>query len=378
MQYSRGNLNSNKYHLKRGVVIYYFSIAFAMSLLVALGLALTTRWHARFSADSGAGPQKIHSGVVPRVGGIAVFAGFALAFFVGGRLLGLDGEPVLWLLFALTVSFAAGLYEDVSKNFGPLARLLATFVSAGIAYRWCGASLTRLDVAPVDAVLAAYPSLALLVTVFCVGAIAHAYNLSDGLNGLLAGLGLVACLGITLVAWAYNDTYLLLASMTLGGALVGFGLLNYPRSYLFSGDGGAYLVGTAVAIMSILLSRRHPEISPWLPFCLVLYPFTDTTCAIIRRKLKRVPISAPDAEHLHTLLAKKLTERIGRHGANLASLLIVGVAGVFMWLAATFHTHTGILMVLASVYFILFALTYRFSMSAAGLTLRMRSHRTGE
>ena len=285
-------------------MIYYFLFAFAVSLVCALGLALTTQWHSRFSADiSGSGPQKIHTGVVPRVGGIAVFMGFAVAFVVGSRLLGLTSEPTLWLLFALTVSFAAGLYEDLSKNFGPLARLLATFVSAAIAFHWCGASLMRFDVAPIDAVLAAYPPLAFIFTVFCVGAIAHAYNLSDGLNGLLAGLGLVACLGIALVAWQYHDTYLLLASTTLGGAIVGFGLLNYPRPYLFSGDGGAYLVGTAVATLSILLSHRHAEISPWLPFCLVLYPFTDTTCAIIRRKVKRVPISAPDAEHLHTLLA---------------------------------------------------------------------------
>ena len=360
-------------------MIYYFSIAFAVSLLVALGLALTTRWHSRFSADiSDSGPQKIHVGIVPRVGGIAVFAGFAVAFAMGGRFLGLSAEPVLWLLLALAVSFAAGLYEDLSKNFGPLARLLATFVSAAIAYQWCGARLTRFDIAPIDAVLAAFPPVAFLVTVFCVGAIAHAYNLSDGLNGLLAGLGLVACLGITLVAWAYNDAYLLLASMTLGGAIVGFGLLNYPRPYLFSGDGGAYLVGTAIAILSILLSHRHVAISPWLPFCLVLYPFTDTTYAIIRRKLKRVPISAPDAEHLHTLLAKRMTARFGRRGANVASLLIVGTAGAFMWFAATFHTQTAVLVALAVAYFVSYALTYRFSMSAAGVKLNLRSRGAGE
>ena len=90
-------------------MIYYFSIVAAVSFVVGLGRALTTRWHSRFSADiSGAGPQKIHAGVVPRMGGIAVFAGFTVAFVIGGRFLGLSGEPVLWLVFALAVSFAAG------------------------------------------------------------------------------------------------------------------------------------------------------------------------------------------------------------------------------------------------------------------------------
>ncbi len=360
-------------------MIYYFLIAFAVSFLFALGLALTTSWHLPFSADpSTSGPQKIHTGVVPRVGGTAVFAGFAVAFLVGSRYLGLTSEPALWLICALTVSFAAGLYEDLSKNFGALARLLATFVSAAIAFHWCGASLQRFEVAPIDAILVAFPPFAFVFTVFCVGAIAHAYNLSDGLNGLLAGLGLVACLGITLVAKQYNDTYLLLASMTLGGAIVGFGLLNFPRPYLFSGDGGAYLVGSAVAILSILLSSRHFEISPWLPFCLVLYPFTDTTWAIIRRKAKRVPISAPDAEHLHTLLAKRMTARFGPRGANLASLLIVGVGGAFMWVAATFHTQTALLVALAALYFASYGVAYRYALSADGVTLRLRSRGVGE
>ena len=360
-------------------MIYYFSIAFAVSLVVATGLALTARWHSHISADlSGSGPQKIHTGVVPRVGGIALFAGFAVAFVVGSRSLGLNSEPALWLVGALFISFAAGLYEDVSKNFGPLARLIATFLSAAVAYQLCGASLVRFDVAAIDAILAAYPPVAFVITLFCVGAIAHAYNLSDGLNGLLAGLGLVACLGIALVARQYNDNYLFLASTTLGGAIVGFGLLNYPRPYLFSGDGGAYLIGAAVAILSILLSHRHAEISPWLPFCLVLYPFTDTTYAIIRRKLKRVPISAPDAEHLHTLLAKRLNERFGHRSGNVASLLIVATSGAFMWIGAAFHTQTLVLAVLAFLYFVVYALAYRLAITASGLKLQLRSRSVGD
>ena len=105
---------------------------------------------------------------------------------------------------------------------------------------------------------------------------------------------------------------------------------------------------------------------------------SDTTCAIIRRKLKRVPISAPDAEHLHTLLAKRMTARFGRRGANVASLLIVGTVVALMWLAATFHTRTPVLVALAVAYFLSYALAYRFSMGAAGVTLRLRSRSAGE
>ena len=170
-------------------------VAFLASFSTALLLVLTTRWHGAITADApGAGPQKLHERATPRVGGIAVMAGFALAVVAARVQLpadnGTNAPPWFngWLILALFVPFAAGLIEDVTKSFGARLRLLATFVGAGIAYYFCEAALSRFAVPPLDALLAASPLAQFVLTLFCVGAIANAYNLADGLNGLLAGL----------------------------------------------------------------------------------------------------------------------------------------------------------------------------------------------
>ena len=169
-------------------------IALVAAFVVAAVLVLTDPWHSSFSADSpGSGPQKLHQRPTPRVGGIAVMVGFVCATALARTQASADASanapPWLtgWLILAIFVPFAAGLIEDVTKSFGARLRLLATFAGAGIAYVFCGAALNRFAVPPLDALLALHPWASFVLTLFCVGAIANAYNLADGLNGLLAG-----------------------------------------------------------------------------------------------------------------------------------------------------------------------------------------------
>jgi len=189
--------------------------AFLTSLSVAVLLVATQRWHAHFSLDhTGSGPQKLHLVEVPRIGGIAIMSGFATSLLLTkvGPANGLSIDAPVWLIMALFVPFAAGLIEDITKSFGPWVRLLATFAGAAIAYFFCGATIVRFDVPPVDALLALHPAVKFAFTLFCVGGIAHAFNLADGLNGLLAGLALAASVGVALVAQQVGDHFLLLAA----------------------------------------------------------------------------------------------------------------------------------------------------------------------
>lgn len=379
-QHSRGNVGQLDVTASAEMAFTILS-GFLVSLSVAVLLVATRRFHARFSLDhSGSGPQKLHVGEIPRIGGVAIMAGFATSLLLTkvGPPNGVAIDTPVWLILALFVPFAAGLIEDLTKTFGPWSRLSATFVGATVAYFFCGATIVRFDVLPVDALVAMHPAVAFAFTLFCVGGIAHAFNLADGLNGLLAGLTLAACLGIALVAIDQKDEFLLLATLALASAVVGFGLLNFPKAYLFSGDGGAYLAGSAIAIFSMLLCHRHTVVSPWMPFILVLYPFTDTTWAIVRRKLAGMPIMAPDARHLHSLLSGRLSLRFGSRGPALASICIVAVSALFIAIATTVHTQTGWLMLLAFAYALLYALTY-FSAQRGLLTLSIRSsHQTGD
>ena len=337
-------------------------IAVVVSLFVALLLVVTKKWHELYSADhAGSGPQKMHVGAVPRIGGVAIMSGFAAALLIAKITLPFEEKisAPIWLILALFVPFAVGLCEDVTQKFGPVSRLFATFVGASIAYFFCGASIVRFDVPIVDALIALHPAIAFVFTLFCVGGIAHAFNLSDGLNGLLAGLGLTASVAVATVSYIVGDTFVLVSSIALAGAIGGFALLNFPRAWLFAGDGGAYLVGSALAIFLMLLCVRHPTVSPWFSFVVVLYPFTDTTYSIYRRWRSGRPIMSPDAEHLHSLLAFRLKTRFGEHGRNLASFAIVTVSAMFVVAAISVYSKTPVLAALAALYTFVYVTIYR-------------------
>jgi UDP-N-acetylmuramyl pentapeptide phosphotransferase/UDP-N-acetylglucosamine-1-phosphate transferase len=336
-------------------------LAFFASALVALLLCATIRWHVRWTADAPAsGPQKLHSTLTPRVGGVAIAAGFipALLLTKVGTAAGEAIAQPLALIAALMVPFVAGLYEDLTKTFGATMRLLATFVAAGIAYFLCDASIVRFGMPLLDAMLSSIAFAPLLFTMFCVGGVAHAFNLSDGLNGLLGGLVLVACGVLGFAARSVGDTHIYLCACALAGATLGFLVFNFPRGRIFAGDSGAYFAGTAIALFAILLVARNKSLDPWIAFAAVLYPFTDTTFAIVRRLVQRRPIMQPDAEHLHSLLVRAWGARHGRMSVAMATLSVVGVSAVFAVLALMVRESSATLISLCALFAAVYSLAW--------------------
>ena len=119
-------------------------LAFAVAAVATLYVIRSARLHGHASGDHDfRGPQKFHTRVVPRIGGIGIFAGFgaALAWYA-------LREPAqrafsLGLLACSTPAFAAGLTEDLTKTVRPRHRLLATAVAAAAAAWWLGAVIAR-------------------------------------------------------------------------------------------------------------------------------------------------------------------------------------------------------------------------------------------
>lgn len=324
-------------------------------------LVATVPWHVKWSADSSVGPQKLHRGQVPRIGGVAIYLGFAASLLIA-KLSGPTGSAIVQpvaLVAALFVPFLAGLYEDVTKRFGATARLVATFIAAALAFYLCDAAIVRFDMPLLDAMLTAIPFASLLFTMFYVGGVAHAFNLADGLNGLLGGLTIAACAVLAFSANLLGDQHIVNCALVLAGATCGFLLFNFPKARLFAGDSGAYVAGTAVALLAIMLVSRNPSANPWLAFVAVLYPFTDATCAIVRRIVRRKPIMEPDAEHLHTLLARKLSHHAGSNRHSVATLLIVLGTAVFQCVALAFYDVPKIAIIVSVAFGIAYAWTWR-------------------
>jgi UDP-N-acetylmuramyl pentapeptide phosphotransferase/UDP-N-acetylglucosamine-1-phosphate transferase len=283
-------------------------VAFAISAALTLLLVRLSKGRWRLLADHDmSGPQKFHTVPVPRVGGLGIFLGVATALaFVdwrygdGGLLLGSG------LAACALPAFAAGIVEDLTKAVSPSRRLLATAVSAALAFWFLGAQIHDTDIPGLDW-LVSFGAGALLVTVVAVAGIANSINIIDGFNGLASMCVMIMLTALAYVAFQVNDTTVAMMALAGIGAVMGFFIWNFPAGLIFLGDGGAYFLGFFVAELSILLLVRNPTVSPMFPLLVCVYPVFETLFSIYRRRfLRAVPPSMPDGIHLHSLIYRRV------------------------------------------------------------------------
>src|SRR3990172_5540650 len=264
--------------------------------------------HAHLSHDHNTtGPQKFHAIPVPRIGGVALLIGLLVA---GVGLLPIQERFTIdefgYLLLAGRPAFAGGMAEDLTEKVSVLSRLVLTMLAAVLGAWLVGATLERLDVPGLDTLLLWSP-LAIAFTVFAVGGVANSINIIDGYNGLAGGYAVLVLAALALVAAQVGDAFLMTAALAMIGALLSFLIWNYPRGKIFLGDGGAYLIGFWMAEISVLLVVRHPEVSPWFPLLLLVYPVLEALFSIYRKKILRgLSPGQPDALNLFQLIYLRL------------------------------------------------------------------------
>lgn len=298
-----------------------------MSFVVSVVLVLSKHWHGSFSMDSTFGVQKVHRLPTPRIGGLSIASGALLGYVLAppgvSNLLG----P---LLLASIPALVFGLAEDLSKRVGVRARLLATMACSVLGWVITGLAITDVNLPGLDWLLG-FTLVSVAFTAFAVGGVANAFNIIDGINGLASGTAFIVLCSFALMSWHLGDTDLMLLSLVLGGAVLGFGLVNWPFGKLFLGDGGAYFVGFAIAWLAVLLLARHPHVSAWAPLLLCGYPVLEVGFTMFRRHRRQLGLGHPDRLHLHSLVSRRLvnsclpdTSRMVRNSST----------GAVMWFAS--------------------------------------------
>lgn len=354
------------------------AIAFVLSLAATIWVVRYNYLHAHFTGDHQLEDvQKFHSTPVPRVGGLAIMLGALGAFGIKSFQSAEVGHFGLLLVLSALPAFGLGLIEDVTKRVGVKIRLIATVFSALLAGYLLGAWLTSIQLFGIDDLMALYPWVALFLTCFAVAGVANAFNIIDGYNGLCAMVGVIILGGIAYVAFLLNDFQIMIAALTMIGAILGFLMLNYPRGLIFLGDGGAYLIGFWIAVLSIILTSRYPLVSKWFPLLLCCYPIVETLFTIYRRMVvRRANPGLPDAVHLHQLIYKRMVRRA--IGSNKRDDMQIrnSLTSPFLWIltatsvipAVLFWQHTWVLRGFALLFVVAYVLLYqrlvRFKMPA--------------
>lgn len=253
------------------------------------------------------GYRKVHAYPMPRVGGIAIAIayGASLVLFHGDTSGFLAGSlHAVWKLIpGAVLVFLIGLLDDflVLK---PIVKLLGLVIAASVVF-YSGISFSGLAEHPLSIWLD-YP-----LTVFWLLLTSNALNLVDGLDGLCAGMGLMATLALFTAAMIHGNHPLAYLTLPLAGALLGFLCFNLAPATVFLGDSGALLIGFLLGCYGMLWTQKTSTlVSMLVPLLALSVPLLDVSLAVLRRFLRNQPIFSADRGHIHhRLLDRGLSPR---------------------------------------------------------------------
>lgn len=247
--------------------------------------------------------RKVHQGLIPRMGGIAIYLGFVLAVLCSGYMKG----PGVGLVVSASVVVLVGLIDDIFC-ISPTMKLAGQFVAALI---FC------YMVAPVEFITNPFTneiiSLGLFswpLTVIWLIGVSNAVNLIDGLDGLAAGVSAISAFTMMILSLWRGQMIAAGLALFLACAAVAFLRYNFHPAQIFMGDCGSLFLGFVLAGLSVIsVAKAATIVSVFVVVVILGIPILDTFFAIIRRMKNHRPIFQADKGHLHhCLLARGLSQ----------------------------------------------------------------------
>lgn len=297
--------------------------------------------------------RRMHKKPIPRLGGIAIFAGFFIAAIIFDT--GYMTKEIRGMLIGAIIIVALGMFDDVlalaaKKKF--LIQALATFIPT-----FCGVRITHIpnffDPNGASFVLPVW--MQYFVTVFWMLAILNSVNLIDGLDGLAVGVSGIMAVCVTVIVILLQSPAVAVLAAALAGACLGFIPYNFNPAKMFMGDTGSMFIGYTLAVMSVMgLFKAYAIIAFAIPFLIFGLPIFDMVFVSIRRILSgKSPMSA-DKTHLHHRLidlgfSQKKTVLIMYAVAAVLSLTAVLIAGEGFIRAAILVLIVFIIIMLVSI-----------------------------
>jgi UDP-GlcNAc:undecaprenyl-phosphate GlcNAc-1-phosphate transferase len=276
-----------------------FAVAAACSVA---GGALVRRLAPATGAVVPPRPDRWHSAPTPTMGGI----GIAAATLAGVAVIAFRADLILpvnqWVAVPLAAlaMFVVGLLDD-RLQLSPVAKLVSSLA--------IGAFLVFALAGPQSALPSGYT---LVATVWFAG-ICHALNLLDNMDGLAAGIGLIAAVFLAALLSASLGPTLVVLLTALAGALLGFLYWNRSRARLFMGDCGSLFIGAVLGAASLVPIYNAPLafINPAVLVVLILIvPLFDTGFVLVLRRFAGRKATKGGTDHVsHRLVSLGFSDR---------------------------------------------------------------------
>jgi UDP-GlcNAc:undecaprenyl-phosphate GlcNAc-1-phosphate transferase len=303
---------------------YIFTILFTATVTLILSWAVW-RLGLRYKLYPAIRERDVHRTPTPRLGGVAMFLGAVAAFAVSAftpyfQIFWANPRQVWAILAAVALTVLVGVADDL-WDLDWMIKLAAQFLAAGII-AWFGQ--LQIYSLPIGGMTVPSAAVSFTLTVFAIVIVMNAVNFIDGLDGLVAGVCLIAnaiffVYSYFIVRDSGASSYFNLASFIaamLVGICLGFLPMNWHPAKLFMGDSGALVLGLLMATGAIAITGQFdpatldPDefgrsqllgafIPILLPVAVVILPLLDFGSAVIRRMQAGKSPFSPDRKHLH-------------------------------------------------------------------------------
>jgi UDP-N-acetylmuramyl pentapeptide phosphotransferase/UDP-N-acetylglucosamine-1-phosphate transferase len=253
--------------------------------------------------------RKLHVNKVPRLGGLAIIAGFSIAVSIWGIPTEIASR-LQYLQAALIVLFFSGLKDDILV-LTPIKKLMSQLLAAALVV--VGEDIRITSFYGLFGVTELNIWVSYILSVFTIVVITNAFNLIDGIDGLAGGLGFI--ISITFGLWfnLIDQVGWSIISFSLAGALIGFLVFNFNPAKIFMGDAGSLCTGFLLSIMAVqFIEFNRPEVqnyykittAPVIAIAILVIPLFDTFRVFTIRLLKKKSPFSADRNHLHHMLLK--------------------------------------------------------------------------
>jgi len=281
----------------------------------------------------GSASHKTHAYPTPLAGGILLAATLAITAFLFRRFL---RSEVLVVFSGAAVVLLFGIWDDY-KGLAARPKLIGQFLAALILIL-CGVQVNFMtffsDAGKISLLVA--QTLNILITLFWVIGITNAMNMIDSMDGIVAGLGMIAFICFFGATQLAHQSALTIWSAVLLGICAGLYFWNKIASKFFLGDSGAQTIGFLLASFGIMYNplNRSPESSWIVPIMLLAVPIFDTTLVVLSRLKRNQLVGSGRRDHTyHRLIALGFSPKLAVFITHLASALVSLLAFVTLYLS---------------------------------------------
>lgn len=242
-----------------------------------------------------------HQVPTPKGGGVGVVLAFTLGMlllYAQADYARVAGPQFLGVILAALAIAGVALADDI-RDFRFLLKLAAQAGAAGVALA-SGLVLQRLSIPWLGTVELGWGGA--LLTLFWIVGCTNAVNFMDGLDGLVGGTLLIACVALAIIGGLQGGWFVYAAALFLAAGFAGFLPFNWPPARIFMGDVGSQFAGFMLAVLAVAAAGFDASQLTFLVVPLLLFSLLyDAAFTLVRRALMGERVSAPHRTHLYQM-----------------------------------------------------------------------------